>query len=225
MYNKGVIQPLHTKGLIFTMPVQQLHSWFGKVFFLLLVLCTAMPAWAIQPIQVAVLPPINAAGLSNMADTQIIQSTIKHPFKYPYYSLLPAETVLETTKNYLAENKNFRLTDEKSLAQLASNLSADLVVVVELSRFDLSRTSSFWNEDTYINSDIVLKCYAYSPLLKRYDVIKVAKCDQEAESVNTNSEFFLKDLTNQILAKLPYKRIPLTGFTKPDPLIEEQPLD
>lgn len=207
------------------MPVQQIHSWFGNIFLLLLILCAATPVWAIQPIQVAVLPPIDAARLSNMDDTQTIQSTIKHPFKYPYYSLIPSETVFETTKTYLAENKNCRLTDEKSLAQLASNLSADLVVVVELSKFDLSRTSSFWNEDTYINSDIVLKCYAYSALLKRYDVIKVEKCDREAESVNTNTEYFIKDLTSQILEKLPYKRIPLAGFTKPDPLVEKQLLD
>ncbi|MBP2662512.1 MAG: hypothetical protein H6Q71_460 [Firmicutes bacterium] len=200
------------------MYTRQLEMSSVKVILVLLSLCAAaLPAFAIEPITVAVLPPINTANFKYSDDVQIIQNTIKKPFKYPYYSLLPDDTVKKGTSTYLVEHKRSRLTDEKSMAELANNLSADLVVVVELSQVRQDRVHSFWYDETYIDSDILLKCYAYSALLKRYDVIKVVKYDRESESVDTNTDVIFKDLTEQLLVKLPYKRIPLVGFEKPAP--------
>ena len=199
------------------MYIRQPGIFFVKLFLLLLVLCTApLSTFAIEPITVAVLPPINTDHLRYLDDNQVIQNTIKKPFKYPYYSLLPADTVQTATTAYLSEHKTSRLTDEKSMAELATNLSADLVVVVELSQVRQDRVHTFWSDETYIDSDIVLKCYAYSALLNRYDVIKAVKYERESESVNTNLDVIFKDLTEQLLVKLPYKRIPLAGFEKPD---------
>ncbi|WP_094605251.1 hypothetical protein SPSIL_003520 [Sporomusa silvacetica DSM 10669] len=202
-----------------SMSIRQTEIFFVKLLLLLLVLCTVpFPAFAIKPINVAVLPPINTATFRYLDDIQVIQNTIIKPFKYPYYSLLPADAVQKAAKTYLAEHKTSRLTDEKVMAELATNLSADLVVVVELSQVWQDRVHTFGFDETYIESDIVLKCYAYSSLLNRIDMIKVVKYDRESESIDTNIDIIFKDLTAQMLVKLPYKRIPLAGFEKPDPL-------
>lgn len=206
------------------MPIRQTEIFFVKLLLLLLVFCTVpLPACAINPINVAVLPPINTANYRYLDDIQVIQSTITKPFKYPYYSLLPADTVQKAAKTYLAEHKTSRLTDEKVMAELATNLSADLVVVVELSQVRQDRVHTFWFDETYVESDIVLKCYAYSSLLDRFDMIKAVKYDSESESIDTNIDIIFKDLTEQMLVKLPYKRIPRAGFEKPDPLTANLP--
>ena len=196
---------------------QQLRSLFAKVLLLLLVLFTTTPAFAIEPIQTLILPLVDTAGLSDAATTQIIHDTLKQPFKYPYYSLQPATAGQQAAKAYIPANKTARLTDEQSLSKIAKDLSADLVIVVELQKFRLNRSFSFWQYDeTYVDSDIVLKCYAYSALSKRYDSFEAVKYDHEPESIYTNTSVIFKDLTQQLLTKLPYKRIPLAGFTKPD---------
>lgn len=188
-----------------------------KLLCLLLVLCAsqiALPAAAITPLNVAVLPVINTANYRYAEDVQVIQNTIKKPFKYPYYTLMPSATVEKAYKELLVQNKGVRLSDEKAMAELANTLSADIVVAVELSKFRMDRITSFWlDRDTYVESDIVLKCYAYSAQSKKYDVIKAVKADREYESVNSNADVAFKDLTEEILVKLPYKRIP-TNVTK-----------
>lgn len=188
-----------------------------KLFLLLTVLCfaAALPAFAIEPFNVAVLPPINTANFNDPDDVQIIQNTIKQPFKYPYYLLIPADTVQNTARAYLAENKSTRLATEKSLAAMANKLSADIVVVVELSKVRQDRLSSLRFDDTYVESDVALTCYAYSAISKKYDVLKVRKWETEPESIDTNLSVILKNLTEELLVKLPYKRIPQTGLEKP----------
>lgn len=192
---------------------------------LAMTLCfAALPVSAIQPLQTAVLPVVNTANYRYPDEVQIIQTTLKTPFKYPYYSLIPADTVQKAVSTYLTQHPSSRLTEEKSLAQIANTLSADLVVVVELSNARLDTLTTFWDEETYVQSDIVLKGYAYSSLLKKYDIIKVVKYEREPMSVDTNTYVMFKDLTEQILAKLPYKRIPLAGFAKPELSADEDTL-
>lgn len=206
------------------MAPQQLRPLFAKVLLLLLILFATTPAFAIQPIQTLILPLVDTAGLGDDAAAQIMQDTLKQPFKYPYYSLLPAAAGKEAAQAYVTTNKTARLTDKQSLAQIADTMSADLVLVVELPRFRFNRSFSFWHDDeTYVDSDIVLKCYAYSTLTKRYDVIEAVKYDHEPESIYTNTNFIFKDLTQQLLTKLPYKRIPLAGFEKPDASKQQLP--
>lgn len=192
-----------------------------SLWFILLLLLTScfviMPVSAIEPIKVAVLPPVNTAGYPYWEDVQILQNTLKTPFKYPYYSLIPPDTALAAVKNNTSQNKSSSPTDEKALAQIAATLSADLVVVAELSTVNQTITSSFWQDETYVDSNIIVKCYAYSALLKKYDVCKAEKYGREPQSINTNMDIILKELTEQLLQKLPYKRIPLPGYAKPEP--------
>lgn len=189
-----------------------------KIFLFLALLCfsAALPVFAIEPFNVAVLPPINTAGFNDPDSMQIIQNTIKKPFKYPYYSLLPQADVQNAAKTYLTENRSRHLTNENSLAAIANKLSADIVVVVELSRAKQIRLSSFRLDDNYVESDVALTCYAYSALTKKYDVLKVKKWETEPESVDTAMSVILKELTEELLIKLPYKRIPQAGQEKPE---------
>ncbi|QDR79920.1 hypothetical protein [Sporomusa termitida] len=183
-----------------------------QILLWLLVLCFATvagPVYALTPLTVAVLPVINTAQYRYADDVQIVQDLIKKPFKYPYYALLPADTVAQATQAVSTDKHPFRLTDEQAMAGLATTLSADIVVVVELSKVRLKRLYLPWYDDTYIDSDIVLKGYAYSAVTGKYDVIKVSKAKWEPESIYTDAAFVFTELTEQILVKLPYKRIPV----------------
>jgi len=184
---------------------------FMKVLFLVLSLCTlgiTVPVQAMTPLKVAVLPAINTANYKYMEDVQIIQDELKYPFKYPYYSLISTELVATGTQSFLSANKTIRLSDKQAMAELAEKLSADIVIAVELSQVKLVEFSDFWQDEYYVESGIVLKCYAYSSVDREYHVIKVTRFETEPYSVNTNAAIFFKDLTGQILEKLPYKRIP-----------------
>ncbi|HML33151.1 hypothetical protein [Sporomusa sphaeroides] len=182
-----------------------------KIVFLLLLAyfsTTASAGYAITPLRVAVMPPMNTADYRPQQDIQILQDTIKKPFKYPYYTLLPADMTAEAAQSLLAENKQARLSDEIILSAVADALSADIVVVVELDRARQQRFYSHRLDDTYVQSDIIVKCYAYSAATKQYDIMKANKNSVEGESVQTSPEVIFKDLAEEILIKLPYKRIP-----------------
>jgi len=184
---------------------------FKKIVLLFLILCIStipLVVHAITPLRVAVLPVINTANYRYLDDVQIIQDTIKKPFKYPYYKLVPAETIDQIFQASLAQEK---LTDEKAMAALAKKLSVDIVVVAELSKVRINRLYSRWLDDTFIDSDIVLVSYAYSAIDKKYDVIRATKRKRQPESIDTQAPVFFKELTEEILVKLPYKRIPIVS--------------
>ena len=180
------------------------------VFLLLLVYfsTTAAAGYAITPLKVAVMPPMNTANYRPQQDIQILQDTIKKPFKYPYYTLLPADMAAAAAQSLLAENKQASLSDETSLSAVAGALSADIVVVVELDRARQQRFYSRRLDDTYIRSDITVKCYAYSAATQQYYIMKADRDSLEGESINTSPEVIFKELAEEILVKLPYKRIP-----------------
>ncbi len=186
---------------------------YKQLVLALMILCltaAAVPAYAITPLKVAVLPVMNTAKYRYPEDLGVIQNTLIKPFKYPYYTLLPLAAVDDTVKQFLQANKGRKCSDQQVMAELAAKLSADLVVVAELSQLRLDRMYSYNYDDTYIRSDVALTAYAYSALTQKYDRIKVTKAEIEDESVDTNAPAILQDLTEQILVKLPYKRIPIS---------------
>lgn len=188
-------------------------------------LCAApLGVWAIKPITVAVLPPVNTADYRYQDDIQLIQTGMKKPFKYPYYTLLPDAVVQSAVTAYTAAHPGARLTDRHTLTELAASLPADLTIVVELSQIRQDRLSSLWLDDTYVESDIALKCYAYSPLFNRFDNYKAVKYDRESESTADSIPVIFQDLTAQLSAKLPYKRIPAAGLEKPEQPVETKEL-
>lgn len=174
----------------------------------LFIASTAAAGYAITPRKVAVLPLINTAQYKYLADIQIIQDTIKKPFKYPYYTVIPADISAKISQELVKENKNAKLSDEKFMAAAADKLEADIIVVMELSRARFDRLHTWDFEETYVVSDVELKCYSYAAATKKYSVLKAGKYDRESESINTNADVIFKDLTEAILEKLPYKRIP-----------------
>ncbi|MPL58354.1 hypothetical protein SDC9_03886 [bioreactor metagenome] len=167
-----------------------------------------MSVQAMTPLRVAVLPLMNTAHYRCSEDIKIIQDTIKQPFKYPYYSLLSPEITAAASQAFLTDSKLAKLTDKTAMAEIADKLSADIVIVVELSQASFWEFSGFWLEENYVESGIVLKCYAYSAVDKKYHVIKATRFEVEPYTVNTTAAVFFKELTDQILVDLPYKRIP-----------------
>lgn len=178
-------------------------TWLIIYFFYLPTSVNAMTS-----LNVAVLPVINTANYRYAEDIKVIKNTIKEPFKYPYYSVIPDGAVDSAIRATATDNKAVSLSAEQTMAELAGKLSADLVIVIELSEAKIFQFSNFCLEDTYIESGIVLKCYTYSALNKKYNVIKVTQFKIEPATSNTSGEVYFKELTDEILAKLPYKRIP-----------------
>lgn len=196
----------------------QVRGMIKGMVFIFLVVCfsaIASTCYAITPFRVAVMPPINTSGYRNQADIQILQDTIKKPFKFPYYKLLSDEVVAERMRTLLTD-KQEKLSDEKNMAAVASTLDADIVIVVELSRASQHRFYTFNLDETYVKSDLLVKCYAYSAATQQYDIIKASKDSLEWESINTNPEVIFKELAEEILTKLPYKRIPLSTSLSDD---------
>lgn len=182
------------------------------LFLLFFISNIPLPSSAITPLKVAVLPVINTVNYRYQNDLQLIQSSMKKPFKYPYYTLIEPDLVEQVCQNYVTENKGDRLHGKNALTDISSKLSADLVIVTEISKCKMTRLHSFWHDETYIDIDIALTCYAYSTGSKKYDVIRVVKSTREPESLNTNTDIIFKELSEEILVKLPYKRIPLPSM-------------
>jgi hypothetical protein len=193
--------------------VKRLH----KVLFALLIFCISainLPVQAMTPLEVAVLPVINTADYKYTEDIQIIESKIREPFKYPFYSVIPSNNAVEAEMAAIVNNKAVRLSDEQTMAALAEKLAADIVIAVELSRADFREFTDFWHEENYIESAIVLKCYAYSAVDKKAHVIKATRFTTDTYTVNTTAAVFFQELTEEILTKLPYKRIPTPEIQK-----------
>ena len=178
------------------------------LFIFMLSFSVTIPCLAMTTLNVAVLPAVNTADYKYQDDIKIIEDTIRKPFKYPYYSLLPLDRVQLTTQFPTAGN-HIKLTDSDTMAQIANRLSADLVIAVELKRARMDRVHSVWLDDTYVDSDVIIKCYAYSTAARKYEVFKAVKYNREPESINTNADTVFKELTEELLTKLPYKRIPI----------------
>ncbi|WP_371376448.1 hypothetical protein [Sporomusa aerivorans] len=169
-----------------------------------------LPAYAITPQVVAVLPVINTARYRYPEDLAVIQNTIIKPFKYPYYTLLPLNTTADAASMFLQNSRGRKLSEQKVMAELADALSADIVVVVELSRIRLDRIYSRNYDDTYICSDVSLTGFTYAKATKKYDRLTAVKSELESESIDTNAPAVLQELTEEILVKMPYKRIPVS---------------
>lgn|GEM_PF-1497678 len=184
------------------------------VFLLLCVLTGGLTAQAMTPLKVAVLPVIKSANYKYIDDIQIIEHKIREPFKYPFYSVIPLKAVDEADKASLADNKVVRQAEEQTMAAIAEKLAADIVIAVELSQADLREFTDFWHEENYIESAIVLKCYAYSAVDKKAHVIKATRFTTDTNTINTTAAVFFQELIEEILAKVPYKRIPTPEIQK-----------
>ena len=200
-------------------------SVFKKIFLFIALLqfytfISPLPALAFKTYHVALVPIINTANCKDQEVLQLLHTKISDKFKFPFYEIIPAETVNAA----LQEKKTARnSTDKISMKELSEHLSADIVVAVELVQAD-SRiiTPSLWslhtNDDTYVDTHVLVKCYTYSASDDNYLSLKASSSGIEAMRIDTDLYHAVEKSIDEIIAKLPFKRVPNDAITNNNPL-------
>ena len=173
-----------------------------------------LPTFAFKTYHVAVLPLINSAHCSDQEVLQLVQTKINDKFKYPFYEKIPLSSLsVDMQKNISEKTKT-----KANMIQLADTLSADIVIAVELVRTDSvvvhPFTWSFSNDDnTYVDTNVLLKCYTYSAVDDRYVSFKASTYGIEPMTADTDLYHAVEKTMDQLTSKLPYKRVPQDAVT------------
>jgi hypothetical protein len=193
-------------------------SLLKKIFILIVVLqfCTVLyplPSSAFKTYHVAIVPLINTANCKDTEVLQLIHTKVSDKFKFPFYEIIPTKVVTEA----LQENKTMgKVTDIAKMKELSKNLSADIIVVIELVQAQsttITPSLLSLNDDTYVDTKVLLKCYTYSAGDDKYLSLKASNSGIEPLSVDTNLYSYTEKAIDQLLAKLPYKRVPDDAIT------------
>lgn len=174
-----------------------------------------LPAFAFKTYHVAVLPLINSAHCSDQEVLQLVQTKINDKFKYPFYEIIP----LAPLSTDMQKNISEKTRDKANMIQLADALSADIVIAVELVRAEsvIVQHPSIWNfssnDDTYVDTNVILKCYTYSAADDRYLSFKASTYGVEPMTVDTDLYHSVGKTMDQLTSKLPYKRVPQDAVT------------
>lgn len=173
-----------------------------------------LPALAFKTYHVAVLPVINTANCTDQEVLELIETKISDKFKYPFYEKMPlAPLSVDMQKNISEKTRT-----KTNMIQLADALSADIVVAVELVRAQsvIVQHPSIWNfsnDDTYVDTNILLTCYTYSAADDRYLSFKASTYGVEPMTTDTDLYHAVEKTMDQLTNKLPYKRVPHDAVT------------
>jgi hypothetical protein len=186
---------------------------FKKIFILVALLqlytiFSPLPALAFKTYQVAIVPLINTANCKDQEVLELLHTKINNKFKYPFYEIIPTEAVTTALRENTTTKK---IIDNASMKELANKLSADIIIAVELVQAQsTTMTPSIlsMNDDTYVDTKVLLKCYTYSASDDTYLSLKAANSQVEAMRVDTNLYNYVEEAMDEIIAKLPYKRVP-----------------
>ncbi|GMB01499.1 hypothetical protein [Pelosinus sp. IPA-1] len=171
-----------------------------------------LPAFAFKTYHVAVLPLINSAHCSDQEVLQLVQTKINDKFKYPFYEIIPLSADMQKSISEKTRNK-------ANMIQLTDALSADIVIAVELVRTEsVIVHPSIWNfssnnDDTYVDTNVLLKCYTYSAADDRYLSFKASTYGVEPMTADTDLYHSVEKTMDQLTSKLPYKRVPQDAVT------------
>ncbi len=177
-------------------------------FLQLYIVLTPLPAFAYNTYHVAVVPVVNTANCQDEEILKLIQTKVKDKFKFPFYEIIPVQKEALT-----------RLKDKASIEQLANDLSADIVIGIELVNAQSAIvTPSFWsfysnNDDTYLDTRVLIKCYTYTVKDDIYLSLKASSSGLEPMRVDTNLYNSVGKAMDEIIGKLPYKRVPDDALT------------
>ncbi|AIF53267.1 hypothetical protein [Pelosinus sp. UFO1] len=183
-----------------------------------------LPAFAFKTYHVAVLPLINSAHCSDQEVLQLVQTKINDKFKYPFYEIIP----LAPLSTDMQKNISEKTRDKANMTQLADALSADIVIAVELVRAEsVIVHPSIWNfssnnDDTYVDTNVLLTCYTYSAADDRYLSFKASTYGVEPMTADTDLYHSVEKTMDQLTSKLPYKRVPQGAVTSSNNNLSEK---
>lgn len=192
---------------------------FKKIFILVALLqfytiFSPLPALAFKTYHVAIVPVINTANCKDQEVLELLHTKVNNKFKYPFYEIIPPEDVTTALRDTTAK----KIIDKASMKELSNKLSADIVIAVELVQAQsttITPSLLSMNDDTYVDTKVLLKCYTYSASDDTYLSLKAANSQVEAMRVDTNLYNYVEEAMDEIIAKLPYKRVPNDAISNP----------
>lgn len=164
----------------------------------LLVICVfigVLSVFAAEPItaeKVVILPTATAERHAELGT--YVERRLAEPFRYPYYEITngPQTTMPFTRYDFAA---------------VAEAYDADIVVGSELVRLaQFTRTD--WNGDWWTTTFGELRVYAYYRPNDEFQLWQSRYSDTAEESVLNTPRAVVKEMTDRVLAKFPYQRIP-----------------
>jgi hypothetical protein len=189
-----------------------------KIFILVALLqfytiLSPLPALAFKTYHVAIVPLINTANCKDQEVLQLLHTKVSNKFKFPFYEIIPTEAV---TAALLKNTATEKVTGKAPMKELSNKLSADIIIAVELVQAQSTTiTPSIWSlhDDTYVDTNVLLKCYTYSASDDTYLSLKASNSGIEPMTIDTNLYNAVENVMDQIIAKLPYKRVPNDAIT------------
>lgn len=165
---------------------------------------------------VAILPLINTANCKDKEILQLVETKVKDKFKFPFYEIIPTESVTTGIKKSMTMEK---ITNQSSMKKLSADLPADIIIAIELVQAQsLLVTPSLWSlysdDDTYLDTKVFIKCYTYNVKNDNYLSLKASSSGLEPIRVDTTLYNSVEKAMDQIIRKLPYKRVPDDALSK-----------
>ena len=196
---------------------------YTKIYLFLILLqlyalLVPIPALAYKTYAVAIIPIVNTAQLKDTEVLHLINTKTRNKFKFPFYEIIPSETVTAAIKETTTDNEP--ITTKDTMKKLSTNLSADIIIAVELVKgkstiIEPSPWSFYYyDRDTYVDTDVRIRCYTYSTVNDNYLSLEASESGKERLSVDTSVYRSAERLMNQLTSKLPYERVPKDAFLK-----------
>lgn len=156
--------------------------------------------FAFETRRVVLVGPVDTAKYQSRSVNAIITDSWKRVFRYPFY-----EIVVEIPDPKAP-------VDQAMLEKIADEHDADIVVVTEIVRlYDFTYTRygrGFLDDDTWQEIQLLLTAKTYARKGGLHHAASARRWQVETLSVDSGAEPLVADAMEEILAKLPYKRVP-----------------
>ncbi len=109
--------------------------------------------------------------------------------------------------------------NQSSMKIISADLPADIVIAIKLVHAQsLMVTPSLWSyysdDDTYLDTNVFIKCYTYTAKNDSYRSLKASNSGLEPMGIDTTLYNSVEKTMDQIIKKLPYKRVPDNALSK-----------
>lgn len=147
--------------------------------------------------RVVLIGPIDTARYQSEELNKLVSERWKRVFRYPFYEVV-------------AQIQNpGKLPDKLLLARLAQEQSADLIVSAEFARLrSYTYSRGLWDDETWQETELRLVATTYLRSNDQYQVFSVSRSQNEPISVDTGPLRLMDDAMDEVLSRIPFKRIP-----------------
>ena len=176
----------------------------GQLVLMLLLLfayqcVTPVQCIAFETRRVVLVSPADMAHDQSSEINRIIIDSLKRVFRYQFYEVaaqVPAPS---------------QLAGAELAKRLAHEHNADIVILTEIIRLrDVTYSRCFWDDETWQETDLQLKVSTFTKANGQSNRFIVKRYQHVPLSVNSGVEQLVSDTMEEVLLKIPFKRVPET---------------